>query len=45
MLRTHLFSIFVIKTPRAIPCARFLRTLNREDTDKYTLAVTNHITF
>jgi len=31
MLRIHLFSIFTIKTPQA---------LKREDTDKYTLAIT-----
>jgi len=31
MLRKHLFSIFIIKIPRA---------LNHEDTDKFTLTIT-----
>ena len=36
MLRIHLFSIFTIKTPRA---------LNHEDTDKCTPSITSRVSY
>ena len=39
MLRIHAFTIFTIKTPRALAVHALLRPLNRKDTDKCTLTI------
>jgi len=38
LFRVYLFTVFTIKRPRAL--AWSLRSLNREDSDKYTLTIT-----
>ena len=40
LLRVYLSTVFTIKRPRALSLSRSLRSLNREDSDKYTLTIT-----
>ena len=39
LFRVYLFAVFAIKTTGS-RFARYLRSLNREDSDKYTLTIT-----
>ena len=41
LFRVYLFTVFTIKRPRAL-ARRPLRSLNREDSDKYTLQLYNY---
>ena len=41
LFRVYLFTVFTIKRPQALFLARSLRSLNREDSDKYTLTITS----